>query len=264
MQRQFFNRVFGFALGCSAVVAIACSDSGPVSPVAQDSNQNGSAGSGSDTSQSTPPTSNGPVATVRVSPAQATIPVGYSLAFDLIALDANGARVSTKPASWRSDDVSVVVVSDTGVVSAKAVGTTTVSATIDGHSASATVTVVPAPQPPPTPTPQPALASFDLNASIVGAASGTDTTKIQPVAGAVVKLLRVGGVNGDSLSQSIDAGSAVSDANGAVSFKGLVGGSYTVSITPPADSPFAPSSTGFGPPRSSPAQFQFRLLRKSP
>jgi hypothetical protein len=263
MQRSIFNRILGLALGCGSIVAVACSDdAGTADPAVQTSKQNGPNGTGSDSSQSpTPPTSNGPVVSVRVVPAQANIPLGYYMELGLVALDAKGAQVSTKAATWRSADPNIVIASDTGVMYGKALGTTKVFATLEGHTDSATVTVVPAPsnQPPP-----PVLASFDLNATILGMLPGSDTSKSEPIVGAVVRLSRVGGVTGDTLSQPIDAGSAVADANGAVSFKSLPGGSYAVSITPPAGSPYAALMTGFAPPRTSPMQLQFKLSRKSP
>lgn len=265
MQRRILNRTLGIALGCAAVVAMACSDdSGAVNPVPQTSKQNGTGGG--DTSHSpTSPTVAGPVASVRITPAQATIPKGYSVAFQAIALDANGVRVATKPATWRSGDVNIAVISDTGVnVLGKGLGTTKVYATIDGRTDSAVVTVVSAPAPIPTPAPAPALASFDLSATILGMLAGTDTSKSEPIAGAVVRLTRVGSVTGDTLNPSIDAGSAVTDASGAVSLKGLTGGSYSVIVTPPAGSPYAVTMTGFAPPRSSPYQLQLKLARKSP
>jgi hypothetical protein len=261
MQRSIFNRMLGLALGCGTILAVACSDdAGTAGPLAQTSKQSGSNGTGSDSSHS-PPTSNGPVVSVRVIPAQAMIPLGYYMELSAIALDANGARVATKPATWRSADANIVIASDTGVMYGKTLGTTRVYATIDGHTDSATVTVVPAlpNQPPP-----PVVASFDLNAVIFGMLPGSDTSKSEPIAGAVVKLSRVGGVTGDTLSQPVDAGSAVTDANGAVSFKALPGGSYAVNITPPAGSPYAALTTGFAPPRTSPMQLQFKLSRKSP
>lgn len=264
MQRSIFNRILGLALGCGTIVAVACSDDASTAgPLAQTSKQSGSNGTGSDSSQSpTPPTSNGPVVSVRVVPAQATVFLGNYMELALIALDANGAQVSTKSATWRSSNANIVIASDTGVIYGKALGTAEVYATIQGHTDSATVTVVPAlPNQPP---PSPAVASFDLNAVISGMVPGSDTSKTEPIAGAVVKLSRVGGVTGDTLSQPIDAGSAVADANGAVSFKSLTGGSYAVSITPPAGSPYAGLITGFAPPRTSALQLQFKLSRKSP
>lgn len=263
MQRSIYTRILSLALGSTVAIAVACSDdANTAGPIAQAAHQNGSGGN-TDTSHS-PPQSNGPVASVRIVPQQVVLSVGYYVALGAAAFDANGALVAPKPVTWRSADANIVIASDTGVMYGKALGTTKVYATIEGHTDSATVTVVSAaPTPTPTPTPAP-VASFDLNASIVGAVAGSDTSKTEPVPGAVVKLSRIGGVQGDTLSQPIDAGSAVADANGAVTFKALVGGSYSVSVTPPAGSAFAPMTTGFGPPRTGAISMRFKLSPKTP
>ena len=262
MQRIILNRMLTLALGCSAVVGIACSDdSNTAAPVAQTAKQNGSGGGGSDTSVSPPATSNGPVASVRVLPQQATLSVGQYVVISAIALDASGMRVANKRPTWRSGDANIVIASDSGIVYGKAVGTTKVYATIDAHTDSATIVVVAGVpvQPPPS-----GVASFDLKAVVVGMVAGTDTSKTAPVAGALVKLTRIGSVSGDTLKPSIDAGSATSDANGAVSFKALLGGAYQVNITPPPGSLLEPIQTGFGPPRTETVQFQFKLFKKNP
>lgn len=263
MQRGIWTRSLHLVLLCGAFVAVACSDPNATGPLADAAKQTGSGG-GSDTSTSPPPTSNGPVASVRVTPQQLTVAVGATVFVSAVALDANGVRVLTQPATWRSGDANVVAVSDTGALYGKAIGTTKVYATIDGHTDSATVTVTTA-LPSQPPSPSPAVASFDLDAVVLGIVpGGADTTKTEAVPGATVKLARIGTVSGDTLSQAIDAGSAVADANGAVSFKGLAGGSYSVIITPPSGSPYQPVTTGFGPPRSSTVKLQFKLFRNTP
>jgi Bacterial Ig-like domain (group 2). len=260
MQRRFYTRFLNLALGSTVIVAVACSDAANAAgPIGQPSHQSGSGGN-SDTSQS-PSQSNGPVASVRVLPQQLQLSVGNYALLSAAAFDANGSLVAKKTITWRSANASIVIASDSGIVYGKAVGTTKVYATIEGHTDSATVTVDSA-APAPTPAPQP-VASFNLEVIVVGAVSGSDTSKTEPVPGAVVKLSRIGGVQGDTLSQSVDAGSAVADANGAVSFTSLTGGSYSVSITPPAGSRFAPVTTGFGPPRTDALVMRFKLPPKS-
>jgi hypothetical protein len=257
MQRIITNRILGFALGLSAIVAGACSnDASTVGPISQPSNQSGPGAT--DTSHA--PTSNGSVASVRVTPATLTIPEGTVALLSAVGLDANGAVVTGK-AAWRAADPNIVFAGDSGLVYGAAGGTTKVYATINGHTDSATVTVTPAPPAPPLP---PVVASFDLNALVVGPTPGSDSTASQPIAGAVVKLASIGTITGDSLSQSIDAGSATTDANGLVSFKALPGGSYSVIITPPAGSPFDVIQTGFAPPRTSTVELKFKLFPKKP
>lgn len=111
---------------------------------------------------------------------------------------------------------------------------------------------------PPPPSP---VSSFDFTAQIRGSLAGADTSKSEIVPGATVKLVRRGGVKGDTLAAGIDAGTAVSDASGFVSFKGLTGGWYEVDITPPNGSPYGAMLTGFGPPVVSDVHTNF-VLRK--
>jgi hypothetical protein len=262
MQRIIWNRALSLTLVCGGIAAVACSeDSNTAGPIPQAAKQSGSGGSGSDTSSPPPPRSTGAVASVRVIPQQATVAVGNYVVISAIALDASGARVSNKQPTWRSGDANIVIASDSGIMYGKALGTTKVYATVDGHSDSATVTVVSAP---PVQAPPPGVASFDLRTIIVGTVDGVDTSKTAPVAGALVTLTRIGSVTGDTLNPSIDAGSATTDVNGAVSFKALAGGAYKVNITPPSGSLFGPAQTGFAPPRTDAVQLQFKLFKKSP
>jgi hypothetical protein len=178
------------------------------------------------------------------------------------AVDAAGVPILGKTPAWASSSDGVVIASDTGIVYGKAEGTAKVYATIDGHRDSATVTVVAGSIDTTSGPGQSAVPSFDLTAQIRGSVAGPDTSNSQVVAGATVKLVRTGGVHGDTLATAIDAGSAVSDANGIVSFKGLTGGSYTVEITPPAGSGYAPLRTGFPAPRVTDFHTNFVLLSR--
>lgn len=208
------------------------------------------------------PTSNEPVATVELSPKTLTLSIGYYGHIDAIARDANGVRVANKKATWTSDDASIVVASDTGVMYGKAIGSTTARATIDGHTASASITVSAAPPRPPAPTPVPGVAKFNLTATVVGFAVGPDTSHTDPVAGAIVHLMRVTGASYDTLATPVDAGTATSDAHGSISFANLDGGGYTFSITPPAGSPYRSVSGGFGPPQVTDFRLNLSVPRK--
>jgi hypothetical protein len=207
------------------------------------------------------PTSNNPVASVTLSASSLSVGVGYYGHIEAIGRDADGVRVANARATWTSADANIVIASDTGVMYGKAIGSTTVTATIAGHTASATVNVVAAPAPPTVPPAQPAVASFDLTATVVGALAGQDTSRTESVSGAKVHLMRTGGVTGDTLATAIDAGTATTDANGVVSFKKLTGGWYTVDITPPAGSPYAAIRTGFSAPRVTDVRATFVLRR---
>jgi hypothetical protein len=201
-----------------------------------------------------------------MTPHTTTVGLGNYVSLIAVGFDANGVHVNNAPATFRSANPAIVaVIIDTGAVKGVALGTTKVYATINGHTDSATVTVIDAPPPPPVsnPTPpEPGIASFDFNGKIVSQLAGSDTSKTAPVAGALVKLSRIGGVGGDTLSTSVDAGSATTDANGAISFKGLTGGAYAVDITPPAGSNLAAFRSGFGPPHDAVVNVTFKLQPK--
>jgi hypothetical protein len=257
-----------------AALAAACSRDLVSSPDGGDNPVGAAApGSGPDTAvtgtPSTPtppePTSNGPVASLELSPKTLTLSVGYYGHIDAAPRDANGVRVANKRATWTSDDPSIVVASDTGIMYAKAIGTTTVRATVDGFTASATITVTAATTPPPPPNPepsQPPVASFDLEATVYGALAGADTSRKEIVAGAIVHLMRVGSIEGDTLLTAVDAGTATTDAQGVASFTGLPGGFYTVDITPPAGSPYAALRSGIGAPDVPDVHTSFVLRRR--
>lgn len=166
-------------------------------------------------------------------------------------------------------DGNILVMTDTGIARGKSAGTTKVYGTIDGHIDSATVTVIPSTAPPATPytpvdsTPATPAASFNLTVHIDGALPGTDTSKVENLGGVKVILIRVGDTHGDTLSLSAPAGSSLTDSNGMAGFTGLAGGSYTVQINPPDDSPYDALTGGFGPITTNNAVLTFTLHRKS-
>ena len=205
--------------------------------------------------------SNGPVASVTIdSPTvSVTIPRGFYARFRATARNAGGHPV-LKPISWRSSDTAVAIASDTGVVYAVAVGTAKIYASVDGYTDSATVTVIPAPPPPPPP-PGP-VAEFNMTVVAMGAIPGTDTSQTERIAGATVTLMRIGGIHGDTLTTPVNAGSAVTNANGEARFTQLVGGSYSIRVTPPATSVYAETLTGIGPPTLSDISVHVTLQRK--
>lgn len=260
MQRTL-NSTALLAAMTGIIVATACSgDRSPVSPQVRSSVNAGR----TDTSSNSPgssPTPAGPVASVQVLPQQATITVGGYFTFSARPLDAKGALVANTVATWTSSNSAIVIPSDTGLVYGKALGTAKVYAAIDGRIDSATVTVVAAPTPPPPPPP--AVSSFDLQVMVGGRVPGADTSHVAPIAGAVVKVTRTGGMTGDTLTTSVDAGSATTDATGAVIFKGLTGGSYSVDVTPPAGSSYAAARLGFAPPRTTTLAIDVALQPRS-
>ena len=84
-----------------------------------------------------------PVATVTVSPATVTIAVPGTAALTAIVTDVNGTIVVNRPISWESSKTKVATVASTGVVTAVAAGTATITATSGGKKGSSVVTVTP-------------------------------------------------------------------------------------------------------------------------
>ena len=207
-------------------------------------------------------TGNGPVVSVTIdSPTVITLPRGFYGRVRATARNAGGQRV-LRDVSWRSSDTSIAVVTDTGVVYANAVGTAKIYATVDSHSDSATVTVIPAPLPPPPPPPVQGVAQFSMTVVAMGPIPGTDTSRTERIAGATVTLVRIGGINGDTLTTPVSAGSAITNANGEARFTDLAGGSYSIRVTPLASSAYAETLTGIGPPTLSDISVHVTLRRK--
>ena len=82
-----------------------------------------------------------PVTLVRVSPGSATIPVTGSLALSAEALDATGSPIPDLTVAWTSSDETIAIVSANGVVAGIAVGSVTITATVEGRSGTAAITV---------------------------------------------------------------------------------------------------------------------------
>ncbi|MGI8497955.1 MAG: Ig-like domain-containing protein [Gemmatimonadaceae bacterium] len=82
---------------------------------------------------------------VTVSPVNSSPVIGQTVQLAVTVLDARGNPVTGSPVSWSSSNNSVATVSASGVVTAIATGAATVTATVQGQSASATVDVRAAP-----------------------------------------------------------------------------------------------------------------------
>lgn len=83
----------------------------------------------------------GAVATVAVTPSPLTITVGQTSQLAAAARDANNNPVTGRPVAWSSDNGAVASVSSTGLLTAVAAGTATITATIDGKDGTAAITV---------------------------------------------------------------------------------------------------------------------------
>jgi uncharacterized protein YjdB len=86
-----------------------------------------------------------PVASVTVSPASANLYIGRTVALTAILRDAAGNVLTGRAITWSSSAASVASVSGSGVVTAVAVGSATITATSEGQSGSAVIAVNVAP-----------------------------------------------------------------------------------------------------------------------
>jgi Bacterial Ig-like domain (group 2) len=87
--------------------------------------------------------SGGPVASVRISPVSGAVSIGQSLQMSATAQDAFGNPLSGRTVTWSTVNNDVATISSSGLASAVAFGVATISATIEGHSASAMLSVPP-------------------------------------------------------------------------------------------------------------------------
>jgi uncharacterized protein YjdB len=89
------------------------------------------------------------VATVAVSPPASSISIGGRLTLRAVVQNAAGDTLADPDIFWSVENPAVATISDDGVVTGAAPGTTHVSANVAGKSGLATVTVASPPAPPP-------------------------------------------------------------------------------------------------------------------
>src|SRR5205807_589553 len=82
-----------------------------------------------------------PVAAVTVSPAAPTVQVGQTAQLTATPRDANGTPLSGRAVTWASNNTAVAMVNGSGLVTAGAVGSATITATSAGQSGTAAITV---------------------------------------------------------------------------------------------------------------------------
>ena len=82
-----------------------------------------------------------PVATVTVAPTSANLTVNATQQITATPRDAQGNALTGRQVTWSSANTAIATVSSTGLITAKAVGGTTVTATSEGKTGTVTVTV---------------------------------------------------------------------------------------------------------------------------
>src|SRR5437016_5246868 len=157
-----------------------------------------------------------PVASVVVLPAAASAPVGGTVQFVAVPLDATGTALGGRIIVWASSNQAVANVNTSGIATAAATGSTTIAATSEGHSGTATLTVTAGPVPVGSVTVSPASATVPVGQTVQLAATPKDA-------------------NGNALSGRTvtwaSSNSSVGTVNGSGLVTGVVGGSTTITAT---------------------------------
>ncbi len=110
---------------------------------------------------------NVPVASVAVSPATASVPVGQTVQLTATPKDANGNSLSGRTVTWASSNTAIATVSGSGLVTGVTAGAATITATSEGKSGTSAITVTaPAPAPVASVTVTPAPASVPTGQTV--------------------------------------------------------------------------------------------------
>ena len=125
-----------------------------------------------------PPT----VVSVDVTPASSSIVVGSTAQLTATAQDAEGVPITGRTFAWASDAPAIATVSETGLVTAVAAGSATITATTDGKSGSAVVNVTSAAVPVASIDVTPTSASVSVGEKVQLAATAKDAAG-QPLSG---------------------------------------------------------------------------------
>ncbi|HEU4631869.1 MAG TPA: Ig-like domain-containing protein [Gemmatimonadaceae bacterium] len=171
-----------------------------------------------------------PVATVRVTPATSNMVTGGTLQLEASALSAAGAPLTGRSVGWSTSDASVARVAANGVVTAVAPGSATITATVEGKTATARIQVS---------TPAAAPASITISpAAVTLIAGGTQqlTATVRDASGQVIDGYTPAWSGGHPAVATISGSGLVTAVGpGSVTFVATAAGktaSVTVTVTP--------------------------------
>src|SRR5216117_1036417 len=186
-----------------------------------------------------------PVASVTVSPASASVPIGQAVQLTATPKDASGNPLTGRTVTWASSNTSVGTVNASGLVTGVVAGSTTITATSEGKSGTSAVTVTAAPVPVASVTVSPATAAVfvgqttQLTATPKDANGNTLTGRTITWASSPSS---IAGVNGSGLAAGVAVGSATITATS----EGKSGTS-TITVTTPPPPPAGSCLTQAGP-----------------
>ena len=193
------------------------------------------------TSTSTVTVSQGAVARVEVTPAPLSMQVGQTQQLVAAAKDANGNVITGKTVVWASDNLAVATVSG-GSVLARATGTATITATVDGISGRSAVTV--------TAVAVQSVSVSPSTLSLVVGQSGSLSATVVDASGATVSNPSVAWTSRDASVATVNpsTGAVTAVAAGSTTIDATSGGkkgsaTVTVSPVPVGSITISPSST---------------------
>ena len=155
-----------------------------------------------------------PVASVSVTPAAPSIPIGGNVQLTATPKDANGNPLSGRTITWQSGASGTATVDGSGLVHGVAAGSATITATSEGKSGSATVSVTPPP---------------------VAAVAVTPSSATIPANGTIQLTATPKDANGNALSGRTvtwaSSAPSIAAVNGSGFVAGLAAGTATISAT---------------------------------
>jgi uncharacterized protein YjdB len=150
-----------------------------------------------------------PVASVAVSPATATVLAGNTVQLAATPKAADGDPLAGRTVTWTSSNPAVATVNSSGLVTAVAAGTVTITATCEGKSGTATITVTTVPVA--SVTVAPSSANLQVSQTVQLTATPKDASG-NPLSGRVVtwatSSAAVATVSGSGLVTAVAAGTA--------------------------------------------------------
>ena len=171
-----------------------------------------------------------PIGTVSVSPSTVTLNPGQTSPLSATVRDANGGTMANAQVSWTSSNSGVATVTSSGVVTAMAPGSATITASSGGVSGSATVTVAPLP-----------VGTVSVSPSTVTLNPGqtsTLTATVRDANGGTMTNAQVSWTSSNSAVATVTSSGVVTAvASGSATIRassGGVSGTATVTVTAPA------------------------------
>jgi uncharacterized protein YjdB len=179
-----------------------------------------------------------PVASVSVSPPTATLQIGGSTQLSAVTRDGNGNVLTGRVIAWSSTNTGIATVSTSGLVTAVAAGSVSVTASSEGQLGSSAITVsAPAPVPVASVTVAPASSGLLIGATVQLSATTRDANN-NVLTGRVVTWTSsnsaISTVSASGLVTAIAAGSATITA-----LSETKTGTATITVSAPAPVPVA-------------------------